>query len=132
MSAARLEVSYFARDMAALAAFYSALLDAPYTESVSTPIYRGLDIGGNRLGIHDHQAYELLKLDGRHMPDGIKPIGTYITFNLASEAELDTRLARALDLGATLIKGPYTSYYNAYQVVLNDPEGNMFRLNFQR
>jgi predicted lactoylglutathione lyase len=65
------------------------------------------------------------------MQAGPKPVGTYITCNVESREALDSTLARALLLGATLIKGPYVSYYNAYQVVLSDPEGNMFRLNFQ-
>ncbi len=32
--------------------------------------------------------------------------------------------------GATLIKEPYVTYYNWYQSVLLDPEGNVFRINF--
>ena len=36
----------------------------------------------------------------------------------------------ALEAGATLIKPPYVTYYNWYQSVLLDPEGNVFRINF--
>ncbi len=35
----------------------------------------------------------------------------------------------AVEAGATLIKPPYTTYYNWYQAVLMDPEGNVFRIN---
>jgi hypothetical protein len=28
-----------------------------------------------------------------------------------------------------VIKGPYRTYYGAWQVVAEDPEGNVFRLN---
>ncbi|NAT60930.1 glyoxalase, partial [Pseudomonas syringae pv. actinidifoliorum] len=32
--------------------------------------------------------------------------------------------------GADTIKEPYLTYYNWYQAVLLDPEGNIFRINF--
>ena len=35
-----------------------------------------------------------------------------------------------VEAGATLIKAPYVTYYNWYQSVLLDPEGNVFRINF--
>ena len=127
----KLEVSYFARDIDALAGFYAELFGVPYIDAVKSPIYRALDFYGTRLGIHDHKAYELLEIGDRVMNASPKPVGTYITCNTESREALDGYLAKAQHLGAKLIKGPYVSYYNAYQVVLSDPEGNMFRLNFQ-
>lgn len=128
----KLEVSYFARDIDALAAFYTKLFDLKTEDAVASPIYRAVDFGGNRLGIHDPKAYELLEIADRRMGTaGPKPVGTYITCNVESREELDMRLARALELGARVLKAPYVSYYNAYQVVLADPEDNMFRINFQ-
>ena len=127
----KLEVSYFARDIDALAGFYAELFGVPYIDKVKSPIYRALDFYGTRLGIHDYKAYELLEIGDRVMDASPKPVGTYITCNVESREALDSALAKARLLGATLIKGPYVSYYNAYQVVLSDPEGNMFRLNFQ-
>jgi hypothetical protein len=35
----------------------------------------------------------------------------------------------AVAKGATLVKPPYKTYYNWYQAVLLDPEGNVFRIN---
>jgi len=127
----KLEVSYFARDIDALSGFYSKLFEVPYIESVASPIYRALDFHGTRLGIHDFKAYELLEIADRTISGDPKPVGTYITCNVAGKAELDAYLAKALTLGARVIKAPYVSYYNAYQVVLADPENNMFRLNHQ-
>ena len=46
------------------------------------------------------------------------------------QADVDTCVPRAVEAGATLIKAPYTTYYNWYQAVLLDPEGNVFRINF--
>ncbi|HEX4325394.1 MAG TPA: VOC family protein [Burkholderiales bacterium] len=128
----KLEVSYFARDIDALAAFYTKLFDVKTIDAVASPIYRAVDFYGTRLGIHDFKAYDLLEISGRQMKGAIpKPVGTYITCNVDSKEELDTRLARALQLGARVLKAPYISYYNAYQVVLADPEDNMFRINYQ-
>ena len=33
------------------------------------------------------------------------------------------------DSRATVVKPPYVTYYNWYQAVLLDPEGNVFRIN---
>jgi len=128
---AMLEISHFARDMLGLSAFYAALFEAPYIESVASPIYRALDMRGTRLAFHDFKAYALLELADR-MPDApVKLVGTYVTFNIAGKDELETRLRQAVALGAKVIKPPYVSYYNAYQAVLADPEDNVFRLNHQ-
>ena len=128
----KLEVSYFARDIDALAAFYTRLFDLHTIDAVASAVYRAVDFHGARLGIHDFKAYDLLEIAGRQMKGLIpKPVGTYITCNVDSKEELDARLARALQLGARVLKAPYISYYNAYQVVLADPEDNMFRINHQ-
>jgi predicted enzyme related to lactoylglutathione lyase len=128
----KLEVSYFARDIDALAAFYSKLFDLQTTDAAASTIYRAVDFHGTRLGIHDFKAYELLEIGTRKMKGmSPKPVGTYITCNVDSREELDARLAHALQLGARVLKAPYISYYNAYQVVLADPEDNMFRINHQ-
>jgi predicted enzyme related to lactoylglutathione lyase len=31
-------------------------------------------------------------------------------------------------LGATVVQGPFTTYYHARQIVYADPEGNIFRV----
>jgi hypothetical protein len=133
MSAATtgLEISHFARDIVSLSAFYAELFDVPYIDSVSTPIYRALDVPGTRLAFHDFKAYALLELADRIVDLPIKPVGTYVTFNVAGRSELEARMQQALQLGARLLKPPYVSYYNAYQAVLADPEDNVFRLNYQ-
>lgn len=127
----KLEVSYFARDIDALAAFYTTLFGVSTVDAVASPIYRAVDFHGTRLGIHAPKAYELLEIADRVIAGAPKPVGTYITCNVQSREELDAYLARAVSLGAKVLKTPYVSYYNAYQVVLADPEDNMFRINFQ-
>ena len=133
MSAATtgVEISHFARDIIKLSEFYATLFNVPYIESVATPIYRALDVKGTRLAFHDFQAYALLELTSRVSQAPVKPVGTYVTFNVAGKPELEACMHHAVQLGATVLKQPYVSYYNAYQVVLADPEDNVFRLNHQ-
>ncbi len=130
MSAATtgVEISHFARDIVKLSAFYAQLFEVPYIDSVATPIYRALDFRGTRLAFHDFKAYALLELADRISGTPVKPVGTYVTFNIAGKTELEARMQHAVQLGARILKPPYVSYYNAYQVVLADPEDNVFRL----
>jgi predicted enzyme related to lactoylglutathione lyase len=127
----KLDISYFCRDIDALSSFYASVFDVPYMDAVKSSIYRALDIFGMRIGFHDQKAYALMNLGDRMMTMEPKPVGTYISFAVESKQALDAHLAKALSLGATIVKLPYVSYYNANQVVLSDPEGNMFRISHQ-
>jgi hypothetical protein len=120
-------INVFCRDHVRLFDFYRMLLDAPEMIEHASPIYRGLQLSGISLGFHDTKAYALLEVSDLK-PD--KPsAGHYPTFNLDSKQSVDERTALATSLGATIRKAPYITYYKAYQVVLLDPEGNLFRLN---
>ena len=127
----KIDISYFCKDIDALAGFYAAVFDVPFNEGVKSSIYRALDVFGTRIGFHDHKAYALMNLDDRMMLQSPKPVGTYMSFAVASKEALEAHVEKAKGLGASIIKGPYTSYYNAYQFVLSDPEGNMFRISYQ-
>jgi predicted enzyme related to lactoylglutathione lyase len=127
----KLDISYFCRDIDALSGFYAAVFGVPFNDAVKSSIYRGLDVFGMRIGFHDQKAYELMNLADRRMTMEPKPVGTYISFAVESKEALEAHLAKALSLGASIIKEPYVSYYNANQVVLSDPEGNMFRISHQ-
>jgi catechol 2,3-dioxygenase-like lactoylglutathione lyase family enzyme len=127
----KLDISYFCRDIDTLSGFYAAVFEAPYIEAVKSSIYRALDVHGMRIGFHDFKAYALMELGGREMTLDPKPVGSYISFSVPSKQALDTYFEKAKSLGAKVIKGPYVSYYNANQVVLSDPEGNMFRISHQ-
>lgn len=120
-------LNVIARDIDALAEFYSSLLGFPEVEALRSPIFRCLDAGGVLLGFNAPAAYELLELNDR-IPD--RPVtSAYATFEVDSVAALDEGVVRARALGAILVKKPYETYYHAYQAVLADPEGNIFRLN---
>lgn len=120
-------VNLFARDIDALANFYAQLLGFTEVEALRSPIYRCLDAGGVLLGFHAPAAYELLELQSR-IPD--RPAtSVYATFEVESVAAVDAGVGRAVELGAAQVKAPYRTYYHAWQAVLTDPEGNVFRLN---
>ena len=122
-----LAINLFCKDHVRTFEFYRALLAAPEMTEHASPIYRGLQLPGCSLGFHAQDAYALLDLEDLR---GAGPApGHYPTFNLDSTHAVDEMLQRALALGATLKKGPFRTYYNAYQVVLLDPELAVFRLN---
>jgi predicted enzyme related to lactoylglutathione lyase len=119
-------VNIFARDIVALSQFYMDVFGFPEIEKIRSPIFRGLDAGSSSLGFNAHDAYGLLKLDEFSEVSGIKFL---LNIDVASAAEVDRMTPKAVSLGAKLMKAPYKTYYNWYQAVLLDPEGNVFRIN---
>jgi uncharacterized glyoxalase superfamily protein PhnB len=124
-------VNILARDIEALSAFYMETFGFAEIAEFRSPIYRCLDAGGLELGFNAPLAYELLNI--AHADDGAAhAISTYITFETQSAEALDDIRQTAVARGATVLKPPYDTYYNARQCVLADPEGNVFRLNFRK
>ncbi len=120
-------VNVFARDVVALSGFYQKVFGFAEIEAIRSPIFRGLDTGKSCLGFNAPDAYELLGLADQAETRGIKFL---LNIDVDSQADVDLRVPLALEAGATLIKAPYTTYYNWYQAVLLDPESNVFRINF--
>ncbi len=119
-------VNIFARDIVALSQFYMDVFGFTEIEKIRSPIFRGLDTGSSSLGFNAQDAYGLLKLDEFSDVSGIKFL---LNIDVASVAEVDRMTPKAVSLGAKLVKAPYKTYYNWYQAVLLDPEGNVFRIN---
>ena len=119
-------VNIFAKDIVALSQFYMDVFGFPEIEKIRSPIFRGLDTGQSSIGFNAQDAYGLLKLDAFSNVSGIKFL---LNIDVASMAEVDRMVPKAVSLGAQLIKAPYTTYYNWYQAVLLDPEQNVFRIN---
>lgn len=123
-----------ARDVDALCAFYADVFGFPEIEGHRSPIYRCLDAGGVELGFNAPLAYELLNLRERapNPEDGAGPLATYLTFELDCADAVDATMRKAVERGARVLKQPYDTYYNARQCVLEDPEGNVLRLNHRK
>jgi predicted enzyme related to lactoylglutathione lyase len=122
-------VNLFARDIERLSGFYLSLFG--FTEMVShrSPIYRCMDAGGIEFGFNASKAYELLELSRRQPEGPVSPVTAFFTFEVESVEMVDKLAARAVELGGAIVKPAYSTYYNAHQVVLTDPEQNVFRIN---
>jgi predicted enzyme related to lactoylglutathione lyase len=118
--------SIIADDIEALCRFYGRLLDLDEVPG-ATDIYRGLRAGNDVvLAFSAPVVYGLLGLDAYTPASGTRQ---YLTFEVGSSAAVEGLAARAVELGGALLHEPYTTSYAAYQAVLADPEGNVFRLN---
>ncbi|WP_372501522.1 VOC family protein [Tistrella mobilis] len=119
-------VNVFARDVVALSGFYSEVFGFPEIEAIRSPIFRGIDAGATAIGFNALDAYELLKLQDFAETKGVKFL---LNIDVDTVDEVDAMVPKAVKKGATLIKAPYRTYYDWYQAVLLDPEGNVFRIN---
>jgi len=134
-------VSIFCRDHRALAAFYAEAFGFGPVDAVESPIFTALDAGRFVLGFHAEEAYDLLGLaDQRDRRDQLDEPGqpveagqagnrVHITFDVGSFDDVDEAAPAIAAAGATLVQGPFTTYYDARQVVFTDPEGNVFRIS---
>ena len=120
-------VNVFANDIEALSSFYQRVFGFTEIESIRSPIFRGLETGKSCLGFNANEAYDLLQLSDFKETRGIKFL---LNIDVDSREDVDRMVPIALANGATLVKEPYVTYYNWYQAVLLDPEGNIFRINF--
>ena len=120
-------VNIFANDIVALSGFYRDLFGFREIPEIESPIFRGLDTGKSCIGFNAPDAYGLLKLSDQADTKGCKFL---LNIDVDSKDEVDVYVPKALEMGATLIKEPYETYYNWYQAVLLDPEGNVFRINY--
>ncbi len=119
-------VNVFTRDLQALPDFYKAVFGFTEIEAIRSPIFRGLDTGKSSLGFNAQDAYGLLLLSEHADTRGVKFL---LNIDVDSVDDVDRMVPQAIARGATLVKAPYKTYYNWYQAVLFDPEGNVFRIN---
>ena len=120
-------VNVFAKDVVTLSGFYQKVFGFTEIEAIHSPIFRGLETGKSALGFNALDAYDLLQLSGFSDTKGVKFL---LNIDVDSKDDVDRMVPVALASGATLVKPPYVTYYNWYQSVLLDPEGNVFRINF--
>ncbi len=118
--------SIFCRDHRALASFYVEAFGFGPVDEVESPIFIALDAGRFVLGFHADEAYDLLGLADRRDRPGNR---LHITFDVGSFDDVDAAATTIAAAGATIVQGPFTTYYDARQVVFTDPEGNVFRVS---
>ena len=118
--------SYLCQDHVSLAAFYEDLFGWPRIDAVASPIFTALDTGSVVVGFHADEAHELLDLADRRDRDGS---AVHLTIDVGSFADVDAAAPALAAAGATVIKAPFTTYYDARQIVFADPEDNVVRLS---
>lgn len=118
--------SYICDDIDALSSFYSDVFGFGEVEELHSEIFRGLDVDGMVLGFSAKVVYEMLSIERWADAQGTKQ---YLTFEVESSDAVIASTSAATERGAELLHEPYETYYGAFQSVLADPEGNVFRIN---
>jgi len=121
--------SFISSDFVALFEFYSATFDLSEVEELRSEIFRGADASGVTIGFSAPVVYEMLNIQEWADPKGTTQ---YLTFEGNDDEAVTAMTARAIANGARLLHDPYETYYNAFQSVLADPDGNVFRINHFR
>ena len=121
--------SFVSADFVALFEFYSTTFELPEVESLRSDIFRGADASGVTIGFSAPVVYEML-----HIEEWADAKGTtqYLTFECETDDAVSAATERAVANGARLLHDPYETYYGAFQSVLADPDGNVFRINHFR
>ncbi len=121
--------SYISADFVGLFEFYSATFELPEVEELHSDIFRGADASGVTIGFSAPVVYEMLNIQEWAEPKGTTQ---YLTFECESDEAVTAATYRAIANGARLLHDPYETYYGAFQSVLADPDGNVFRINHFR
>ncbi|MEP1124984.1 MAG: VOC family protein [Ilumatobacter sp.] len=121
--------SFISEEFVALFEFYSTTFELAEVEELHSDIFRGAHVGDMTLGFSAPVVYEMLAIQEWSDPKGTTQ---YLTFEAASDDEVSTLTERAVVNGARLLHDPYETYYGAFQSVLADPDGNVFRINHFR
>src|SRR4051794_3193669 len=96
-----------ADDITGLAGFYEQLFGLEVDPADVTDIFRGIDIGqGTTLTFSAPPVYELLGMEAWAEPSGTR---TYLTYELDDDAAVDEHVARAVALGAQILRTPYVT-----------------------
>jgi len=120
--------SLLVRDIELVAAYYREVFGLTEVEELASPHFRGLRLGDTILGFSGPHAYDLLRIE-RPSADQVS-VHSFLTFETGDTDEVDRLTERAVRFGGVLLKEPGDTYYGAWQSVLADPEGNVFRINY--
>ena len=119
-------LTIFTRDVTALPDFYIAVFGLSEVETSRSERYRELIIGELKLGFPLVDAYRVLGMADQADPTGVRSMPTFAVDSAESVARLTDR---AVQQGARLTKGPFSTHFGQVLSVLLDPEGNAFRIS---
>jgi catechol 2,3-dioxygenase-like lactoylglutathione lyase family enzyme len=121
--------SLFVKDLERAATFYHDAFGLEEVVELRSDIFRALVLAeGCLLALHADPAYRLVGLEEAAGSVGIRSM---LTFDPGSAAAVDSGVATVVAAGATLVKGPFVTVYNARQAVFLDPDGHAVRLSHQ-
>ncbi|MGW0037816.1 glyoxalase/bleomycin resistance/dioxygenase family protein [Gordonia desulfuricans] len=120
-------VSMICRDIDHQSGFYREVFELPEATELFSEHFCALRIGPTILAFHSPAAIDLLGLPADTEPGNSN--NSFWTFEAESDDAVGTLTDRAVRVGAAVVKAPYRTYYGAWQSVLSDPEGNVFRIN---
>jgi predicted enzyme related to lactoylglutathione lyase len=125
-------VNILCNDIDAQLAFYAGVLGLAEIPERRSPIYRALSTGDTELGFNAPAARALLALPAAVAAMSPASPGVFATFMAVEPGQVDAAAARASALGGEILKPPYRTYYDQWQTVLADPEGQVFRVSCAR
>ncbi len=109
---------------------YFSRLGWPEVHEAASPIYRAIAQDGTRIAFHSGEAYALPGLSGRETHFGKnREIGSLLTFVIADHESVEAIARQIVDLGGAIVKPPFATYYGHWQVIFQDPEGNIARIS---
>ena len=121
-------VNLVSEDIVSLSRFYSDLFDLEELPDFRSEMYVALDLDGVMFGFSPPEVYDLLNI----VPwrDG-KGATQFMTFEVNSTTTVERLTSLAVEMGAQMLREPYNTSYGSRQAVLADPDGNVFRINYQ-
>ena len=119
-------VNLFVCNLDDLPTFYSSVFGFREIESLRNAVFVALDAGGAAIGFMAPEVYGVLGLEHKRETAGSAFL---LNIEVESTGRVDELVTSATAAGARLVKDPATTGYGWYQAVLEDPEGNVFRIN---
>lgn len=123
----------FCQDVDRMMRFYQAVIGWNDIPEYSSPIYRVLEQEGIQIGFNGLPAYPLLGLQQRQRHGAQKDVVTsMLSFVVESLRTVDEVAGSLEHLGGRVVQGPFATYYGHWQLVFEDPEGNIARVTCPR
>ncbi|MDN7408001.1 VOC family protein [Burkholderia vietnamiensis] len=108
--------------------FYAAISGWREIKEASSPIYRVLVCENTQLGFNGLPAYDLLGLEQRKRTQQAGNVNGMVTFVVESPNLVDDVAELVPKIGGKVVKVPFATYYAHWQLVFEDPEGNIARV----
>jgi len=109
--------------------FYSSIIGWKEVIEASSPICRVLKQGDTQLTFNGRRAYDLMNIKGRERGNSNDfPIAAFGTFTVDDYRTVDEVVSKIISLGGAMIKYPFATYYGHWQIIFQDPEGNVARI----